>query len=45
MTDTLHSPTDELTAQDAAEVSAVWLADLVTAAKSGSAAEIGRAHV
>lgn len=34
--DTLHSPPEELTTQDAADVAAAWLAKLAAATKSGS---------
>ena len=44
MTDTLHSPahspTERLTARDAADIGSAWLADLAAAAKSGSAADL-----
>jgi cation diffusion facilitator CzcD-associated flavoprotein CzcO len=37
MTDTLQSPADGLTAEDAVDISAAWLTDLVAAVRSGSA--------
>src|SRR5579862_9640418 len=40
MTDTLQSPAGELTAQDPADVTAAWLADLAAMLESGSAAAI-----
>jgi putative flavoprotein involved in K+ transport len=37
MTDTLQSPAEGLTAEDAADISAAWLTDLAAAVRSGSA--------